>query len=88
MKEARDGFPTHFLKNQLRYTLKQVHCAIILDDPKMKALVEEKLNQILLVRPLLRGYVHYDVQFFKVPKGENDIKIVYNGTKNGINLIV
>jgi len=58
MREARDGFPTQFLENQLRWTPKKVYPPSIPKDHKVKALIEDKLNRILQVRYLLRGYVH------------------------------
>ena len=30
--------------------------------------------------------MHWDVPFFEVPKGDEDIRIVYDGTKNGLNV--
>ena len=88
MREARDGFPTQFLENQLRQTPKKVYPLSIPKDHKVKALIEDKLNRILQVRYLLRGYVHWDIIFFNVPKSLEDIRLVYDGTKNGINSVV
>ena len=57
-------------------------------DKIVKALIEKKLNRIVDITYLAPGYVHWDIRFFDVPKGEDDTRIVYNGTKKGINPIV
>ena len=87
-REARDGFPTHFVDNRLRDTPKKFSKPTIPENKGTKALLVEKLERILSVRYLSPGYVHWDIRFFGVPKGETDIRIVYDGTKNGINKMV
>ena len=55
-------------------------------DPDSKRLVAEKLQKVIN-----RGYVDRDqiiaslTSFFYVPKGEDDIRMVYDGTKCGLN---
>ncbi len=55
-------------------------------DPKSKALTEEKLQKVID-----RGYLENKdlilslTSFFSVPKGETDIRMVYDGTKCGLN---
>ena len=58
-------------------------------DPNTKKRVEEKLQKVVY-----RGYLD-DKQviksltsFFAVPKGEDDIRMVYDGTKCGLNSAV
>ena len=55
-------------------------------DPSSKALTEEKLQKVID-----RGYLENKelivslTSFFSVPKGESDIRMVYDGTKCGLN---
>jgi len=37
---------------------------------------------------LEQGYVHWDIRFFGVAKGTEDIRLVYDGTSSGINQAV
>ena len=55
-------------------------------DPKTKRLIEEKLQKVVD-----RGYLSNDqvivslTSFFEVKKGDADIRMVYDGTKCGLN---
>ena len=57
-------------------------------DPLEESLVIEKIQRIVDTGYIKPNYAHWDIQFFAVPKGEDDVRIVYNGTKGGINLVV
>ena len=87
-REARDGFRTYFLNERSRKSPKKYCRPIVPSSEALKVLIEEKINRIIAVRHLGSGYVHWDIRFFDVPKGDSDIRIVYNGTDNGINLEV
>lgn len=87
-REARDGFVTHFLNNGLRKTGKKACPPSMPRDEEVEKLINEKLNKILRLRYISDGYVHWDIAFFEVPKGEEDIRIAYHGKKNGINDLV
>ena len=69
----------------MRKTPKKYYPPAIPADDKIKGLMEEKLRRILAIKYLSPGYVHWDISFFDVPKGEEDIRIVCNGTRNGLN---
>ena len=86
--EARDGFPTHFLDSSMRQSSKKFYPPMVPADSRMRSLLEEKLNRIVQARYISDGYAHWDIRYFHVPKGEEDIRIVYDGSKNGINTLV
>ena len=71
--EARDGFPAHFLDDTLRSARKKFCKPAVPANAATKRLIEEKLNRISQVRYLGEGYVHWDIRFFAVPKGDEDI---------------
>lgn len=54
-------------------------------DPKLRAAIKEKLNQVRTKGYIQSGSVKSLTSFFSVPKGDNDIRIVYNGTQSGLN---
>jgi hypothetical protein len=47
--------------------------------------VKRKLSKIRERAYLVAAFVVSFVSFFHVPKGENDIRMVYDGTKCGLN---
>ena len=69
------GEPPHYRKPQPKHR-----------DPATKALVEAKLQNVVD-----RGYLNNDqvivslTSYFDVPKGDIDIRMVYDGTKCGLN---
>ena len=48
----------------------------------------EKLTRLLHAKYLEPGAVKWDIDFFGVLKGETDIRLVFNGTSNGLNELV
>jgi hypothetical protein len=54
-------------------------------DPVTKAKVVEKLQKVRMRRYIAPGYVVSLTAFFQVPKGKNDIRMVYDGTVSGLN---
>ena len=83
--EMRDGMMVCFLGDPPDYTNPQPKHR----DPTTKAKVEEKLQKVLD-----RGYLDNDeivvslTSYFDVAKGEDDIRMVYDGTKCGLNAAV
>lgn len=51
----------------------------------IKELVCKKLSEVVDIRYLVEGVVVSLISFFPVPKGEEDIRMVYDGTVNGLN---
>ena len=56
-----------------------------IDDPRRKQLVTDKLAKVLDRRYMGVGVVKSLTAFFDVPKGTEDIRMVYDGTVNGFN---
>ena len=84
-EEIRDGMMVCFLDAPPDYTKPQSKHR----DPDTKALVEEKLQKVLDRGYLDNGEVIVSLtSFFDVPKGESDIRMVYDGTKCGLNRAV
>ena len=55
---------------------------------ELKALQVEKLSRIIQTNYLEPGFVKWDIRCFGVPKGDTDIRLVYDGTSSGVNDIV
>ncbi len=78
----RDGMMVYFVDKAPVYVEGQPRDR----DPESKALTEEKLQKVID-----RGYLENSelivslTSFFSVPKGETDIRMVYDGTKCGLN---
>jgi hypothetical protein len=53
-------------------------------DPTVKASMKKKLFKIRARAYLVAAFVMPLVSFFNVPKGENDIRLVYDRTKCGL----
>ena len=47
-------------------------------------MVIEKLQRIIDIGYISAAFAHWDIRFFGVPKGYNDIIIVYDGTIRGM----
>lgn len=54
-------------------------------DPKIRVKVQEKLEKVQRKGYLAEGHVQSLTSFFTVPKGDDDVRVVYNGTKSGLN---
>jgi hypothetical protein len=80
-ERIRDGIKVHFWEAPPKYVVPQrdVH------DPKTKELVREKLQKVRMRRYIAEGYVVSLTSFFAVPKGEDDIRMVYDGSIGGLN---
>ena len=80
-KFVRDGYPVHVETALPVYRQRQV---FHLKEKEMNQL-SKKINKVLDRRYLETGYVHSLINYFAVPKGKDDIRIVYDGTKCGLN---
>ena len=85
MKEARDGFKICIKGHNLQRSSKKVLKSSPPSDRRLKSLYLDKLQRVVDVGYLESGYVRWDIRLFGVPKGEEDIRIVYDGTSSGIN---
>jgi hypothetical protein len=54
-------------------------------DGATKAKVKEKLSAVKQRRYVQPGFVKSLTSFFSVPKGDDDVRMVYNGTVSGLN---
>ena len=54
-------------------------------DPNSLSKVQTKLNDVRRKRYIEKGPVKSVTSFFDVPKGDDDIRMVYNGTSSGLN---
>ncbi len=79
---ACDGMPMY-----VRGRLSTLHHrrAQSLPKPEKYSLVLEKLSQVRLRRYIGPGLVKSLTDYFDVPKGDSDIRMVYNGTSCGLN---
>jgi hypothetical protein len=77
----RDGLKPHFKTEAPKYVVPQRD----VPDPKTKEKVIEKLQKVRMRRYIAEGYVVSLTSFFQVPKGEDDIRMVYDGSVGGLN---
>ena len=87
-REARDGFPIFFLKKIQRQSKRKISKGTPPLDESLYLLFNEKLLRLLETGYIESGYIRWDVHFFSVPKEDNDIRLVFNGTSNGLNKLV
>jgi hypothetical protein len=77
----RDGLKGHFTGRKPAYRTAQRKPP----DDETKAKVQEKLKAVRDRRYITPGFVKSLTSFFSVPKGEDDVRMVYNGTESGLN---
>jgi len=78
---VRDGFPVWVESKLPEYKRCQTFKGLNVD--QMQAL-EKKVHKVINRRYLNKGFVKSLINYFAVPKGLNDIRIVYDGTKSGL----
>jgi len=84
VKEARDGIKVHFRHKELKWRKAQ--------PPENNVVVRNQM-EAKLRKVLKRGYIGSGpvtalTRFFSVPKGETDIRMVYDGSVSGLNDIL
>jgi hypothetical protein len=77
----RDGLKVHFQADPPRYKRAQRDSK----DPVEKGLVIQKLKKVRERRYIAEGYVVSLTSFFPVEKGDDDIRMVYDGSVSGLN---
>jgi len=85
-KMARDGVPIHFERPGPLTKGTQPTIA----DPELRARTKEKIAKVLgrrYLRPTISP-IKSHIKYFAVPKGEDDVRIVYDATANGLNKCV
>ena len=83
--EARDGFINFMLKSELKEADRKFSKGVPPSDPLRQRLYYEKISRLLETGYIEEGFVRWDVPFFDVAKGESDIRLVFHGTKFGLN---
>lgn len=79
---ARDGHPVYLFRERLpQYTRGQPREL----DLSLKTRVTEKLNKFIKKGYLVPGSVSSLIKYFTVPKGDTDVRVVFDGTKSGLN---
>ena len=84
--DLRDGTPLWVFENKLKNCTKKSQR--MPKDPNIVALMVEKISKVLArgyVSSLLHGSIESLTHYFAVPKGENDIRMVYDLTASGFN---
>ena len=81
MVEIRDGIQVFFTRKPPLVTTPQRD----IKDPIVKNQVMEKLQKVIRHGYLVEGLVLSVTSFFPVPKGDTDIRMVYDATCNGLN---
>jgi hypothetical protein len=54
-------------------------------DAGVREQVKKKLTKVRDIRYVAPGFVKSLTSFFSVPKGDDDVRMVYNGTVSGVN---
>lgn len=81
-KELRDGVAIWFRKRELPKYWRQQHWP---KEAAEKTKLKEKLAKVVERGYITRGFVRSLTGFFAVPKGEGDIRVVYDAMKSGLN---
>jgi hypothetical protein len=77
----RDGITLWFTGEVIKWRRPQP----TISDPRVWQLVRTKIRAVREKGYIVPGDVHSLTSFFAVPKGEADIRMVYDGTKSGLN---
>jgi len=78
---VRDGLTPWFLSTPKAITVPQRGEL----DVRTRELIRQKLTKVCSRGYLEPGYIKALTSFFTVPKGDSDVRLVYNGTKSGLN---
>lgn len=82
---ARDGIPVCWTSNK-RLNNRKLQPKVI--DALVKEQMKDKIASVRRKRYIQDGYVESLIRFFPVPKGNLDIRMVYDGTDSGFNSLV
>lgn len=81
-KELRDGLKVWFKRSALPSYWGRQRWP---QDIKHRNQLKEKIEKVVKRRYIATGFVKSLTGFFAVPKGVGDIRVVYDGTKSGLN---
>jgi hypothetical protein len=77
----RDGLKVHFVSNKPSFKRPQAETKC----PKMREQMRKKLDKVRRCRCIAPGFVSSLTSFFAVPKGSDDIRMVYDASVSGLN---
>lgn len=80
-QRAKCGLPVHFIRAKPTTMKKQRQE----NDEVVRERIRKKVQKVLERQYLGYGPVESLISFFSVPKGKDDIRVVYNGTSSGLN---
>jgi hypothetical protein len=83
-KVIRDGLKVYFQKDPPRYRTAQQDVA----NKGIKKKIKEKLAKVRKKGYIAPGFVESLTAFFGVPKGDDDIRLVYDGSVSRLNLTI
>ena len=78
---ARDGHPIYVSGTLPNYRRKQA----VERDPKIREVVASKLEKFVHRGYIQPGSIQSLISFFTVPKGEADVRVMFDGTRSGLN---
>jgi hypothetical protein len=81
-KQARDGMQMLWIPDKLASSRKE---QAVVKDKITKALMASKLSKVINRGYIKRGNVRSLIKYFSVPKGSDDVRMVYDGTASGFN---
>lgn len=81
-KSSRDGAEVHVYKDKLPSCKEKQS---VPKDSAIRDKVVEKISNVRSKGYIQKGYVKSLTSFFAVPKSDDDIRMVYNGTSSGLN---
>jgi hypothetical protein len=81
---ARDGLPIHVTAKPSPYRKPQSKER----DPEVAAAVRKKLDKFRSKGYINKGTVQGLMTYFTIPKGEGDVRLVFDGTKSGLNNVL
>ena len=81
-KQARDGVPIYWVPEALPTSRKSPSLG---KDARVISLMKAKVLKVMLRGYLKIGLVKSLINYFAVPKGDKDIRMVYDGTASGFN---
>ncbi len=80
MVDLRDGVQPWLNGKMPKYKAKRIHFASKEDKEKVK----KKCNKVRKLQYVNKGPIDSEIDVFHVPKGEDDIRLVYHGTSCGL----
>ena len=80
--QARDGMEMHWIPGKLATARK---AQALVKDSTTRSLMASKISKVINRGYIKRGNVKSLIKYFSVPKGSDDVRMVYDGTASGFN---